>query len=348
MGERTRRRLSKRFDAEIYALTRIIVGFLFLLHGGQKLFGWFGGPSGEMPPPLLYIGGGVELVGGALIALGFLAGPAAFICSGQMAVAYFMFHQPQRLLPIQNYGERTFSLRPHYRQDNQGNQFSTPSGELGFDYLSWRRTISGAWNIFDQSMDSICSQRPQVAPNDTPSTGKQNPPSDLRYQTFDDPLGRDPSGRSLARGELLPWDWVEHPTTVPESSGFEVSSRQEILYRLAPNTAVDGEYLTDPQGRPIPADAEECRKLGRGLVGATEERLHDRFAEIQMLETQIHDNRDVWKMRSDRDRADRRVDEADRFEFIEVRVVKADAAHQYIWKAPAAGEPGTGLSGPGV
>ena len=78
----------KRFDAEIYALTRIIVGLLFLIHGGQKLFGWFGGPPGEMPPILLYAGGGVELVGGALVALGFFAGPAAFLCSGQMAIGY--------------------------------------------------------------------------------------------------------------------------------------------------------------------------------------------------------------------------------------------------------------------
>ncbi len=95
----------KRFDAQIYALFRIVPGFLFLCHGAQKLFGLFGGPSGEMPPALLYAAGGIEFVGGALVALGLYASWAAFICSGQMAVAYFMVHQSMGLLPIQNHGE---------------------------------------------------------------------------------------------------------------------------------------------------------------------------------------------------------------------------------------------------
>ena len=51
---------------KIYALTRMVVGFLFLLHGAQKLFGAFGGPPGEMPAPMLYAAGGLELIGGAL------------------------------------------------------------------------------------------------------------------------------------------------------------------------------------------------------------------------------------------------------------------------------------------
>ncbi len=98
-------RYLRRFDAEIYALFRMVAGFLFLCHGTQKLFGLFGGPPGEMPAGLLYTAGAIELVGGALVALGFYASWAAFICSGQMAVAYFMVHQPMGLLPIQNHGE---------------------------------------------------------------------------------------------------------------------------------------------------------------------------------------------------------------------------------------------------
>ena len=47
----------------------------------------------------------IELIGGALVALGVRTSIAAFVCSGQMAVAYFMFHQPKAPLPIQNGGE---------------------------------------------------------------------------------------------------------------------------------------------------------------------------------------------------------------------------------------------------
>ena len=63
----------RRFDAEIYALFRIVAGSLFLCHGAQKLFGLFGGPPGEMPAGLLYTAGAIELVGGALVALGLYA-----------------------------------------------------------------------------------------------------------------------------------------------------------------------------------------------------------------------------------------------------------------------------------
>lgn len=93
------------YREQIYALTRIVVGFLFSLHGAQKLFGVLGGTSGEMPAPLLYSAGAIELFGGTLVALGLFTRPAAFLCSGTMAVAYFMVHQPMGLLPIQNRGE---------------------------------------------------------------------------------------------------------------------------------------------------------------------------------------------------------------------------------------------------
>lgn len=95
----------KRFEAQIFALTRIIVGGMFMLHGGQKLLGWFGGAPAEMPAPLLYTAGIIEGVGGAMVCVGLLTPVAAFLCSGLMAAAYFMAHQPQGLLPIQNHGE---------------------------------------------------------------------------------------------------------------------------------------------------------------------------------------------------------------------------------------------------
>ena len=93
-----------------HALLRIVSGLLFACHGAQKLFaafGGFGGTPGATAPmfSLLWIGGVIELIGGALIALGVRTQIAAFVCSGQMAVAYFLFHQPKGPLPIQNGGE---------------------------------------------------------------------------------------------------------------------------------------------------------------------------------------------------------------------------------------------------
>ena len=89
----------------IYAALRIVIGFLFLCHGAGKLLGLFGGPPAAMPDALRYSAGAIELIGGAMIAAGFAAGWAAFVCSGQMAAAYFMAHQGRGLLPIQNGGE---------------------------------------------------------------------------------------------------------------------------------------------------------------------------------------------------------------------------------------------------
>lgn len=97
-------RVLGRYSEPIYSLTRIVVGFLFLCHGAQKLFGAFGGPPVEMNA-LLWVAGVIELAGGLLIALGLFTGWVAFICSGQMAVAYFLAHQGQGLLPIVNRGE---------------------------------------------------------------------------------------------------------------------------------------------------------------------------------------------------------------------------------------------------
>ncbi len=88
----------------IYALLRIAAGFMFACHGAQKVLGLFGGPA-QMPAAVQWSAGLIELIGGVLIALGLFTRWAAFICSGQMAVAYFMVHQAQGLIPIQNHGE---------------------------------------------------------------------------------------------------------------------------------------------------------------------------------------------------------------------------------------------------
>lgn len=92
-----------------YALAalRIMAGLLFLSHGLVKLFGF---PEGAMPGQvplftLFGVGGMIELAAGALIALGLFTRAAAFIASGEMAVAYFMFHAPGGFYPILNAGE---------------------------------------------------------------------------------------------------------------------------------------------------------------------------------------------------------------------------------------------------
>jgi len=90
-------------------LLRVVAGFLFMHHGGQKLFGWFGGvPPGGGAVPLWSqagIGGALEFFGGLLVLLGLFTRPAAFVLAGEMAVAYFQFHQPRGAMPIQNHGE---------------------------------------------------------------------------------------------------------------------------------------------------------------------------------------------------------------------------------------------------
>jgi len=77
---------------------------MFASHGAQKLFGWFGGQP-MTGKPLLLAAGVIEIVCGTLIAVGLFARPAAFLASGEMAVAYFMSHAPQAFSPVQNKGE---------------------------------------------------------------------------------------------------------------------------------------------------------------------------------------------------------------------------------------------------
>ena len=89
-----------------HSLLRIVAGLVFLCHGGQKLFAWFGGlPAGAVLTPLLTTAGVIELFGGTAIVLGAFTRAAALLASGEMAVAYFRNHFPKGLWPIQNHGE---------------------------------------------------------------------------------------------------------------------------------------------------------------------------------------------------------------------------------------------------
>jgi putative oxidoreductase len=96
-----------RFSAQAFPLLRIIAGLMFAMHGTQKLLGWPPMPpemSGPLPP-LLKVAGGIELIGGLLIAIGLFTGIAAFIAAGEMAAAYFMGHAPHGFWPLENKGE---------------------------------------------------------------------------------------------------------------------------------------------------------------------------------------------------------------------------------------------------
>lgn len=97
-------KILRRFEPYAYALLRIVAGLLFLFHGLQKL-GVLGGQLTLPPVSLIGLAAIIETVGGLLIMIGFATSPVAFICSGEMAYAYFTAHQPGGTWPIQNRGE---------------------------------------------------------------------------------------------------------------------------------------------------------------------------------------------------------------------------------------------------
>jgi len=98
----------EKYADHAYALLRIVAGALFFFHGAQKILGAFGAAR----PPFgsqLWFAGIIELVGGLAIMLGLGARIAAFLASGEMAVAYFQVHWKfqlnEQFFPIVNQGE---------------------------------------------------------------------------------------------------------------------------------------------------------------------------------------------------------------------------------------------------
>ena len=88
----------------VLSLFRIFFGLLFLCHGASLLFGW---PADTVAATgsLVWLSGLIELITGILITLGLFTRPAAFIASGEMAVAYFTQHLSHGFWPISNGGE---------------------------------------------------------------------------------------------------------------------------------------------------------------------------------------------------------------------------------------------------
>ncbi|MDK1473891.1 DoxX family protein [Streptomyces sp. 549] len=99
---------SARFEQPVLSLFRMVIGVLFACHGAATLFGVLGGPHGEVPSVGQWPGwwaAVIQLTGGALVLAGLGTRPAAFLCSGSMAYAYFVHHQGDGLFPLQNGGE---------------------------------------------------------------------------------------------------------------------------------------------------------------------------------------------------------------------------------------------------
>jgi putative oxidoreductase len=121
-----------RFTEPAYAAFRIVFGLLFACHGAQKVFGAFGGQAQPLAS-LAGVGGLIELVCGTLILIGLLTGIAAFIASGEMAVAYFMFHAPKAFWPIQNQGDAAvlFCFAFLYMAARGGGRYSVDANMTG-------------------------------------------------------------------------------------------------------------------------------------------------------------------------------------------------------------------------
>jgi putative oxidoreductase len=96
--------IPERYAPQTYALMRIVFGFQFLCHGLQK-FGMFGGEAAALFSWPRGVAGPLEVIFGICILIGLLTRPIAFLASGEMAVAYFLAHQPRGPLPILNGGE---------------------------------------------------------------------------------------------------------------------------------------------------------------------------------------------------------------------------------------------------
>jgi putative oxidoreductase len=95
------------WSPRVLSILRIIAALLFLQHGLMKI-AHFPAPQPGAPDPLptmLLAAAWIEVIGGGLMALGLFTRSAAFVCSGEMAVAYFIAHAPQGPYPALNMGE---------------------------------------------------------------------------------------------------------------------------------------------------------------------------------------------------------------------------------------------------
>jgi putative oxidoreductase len=96
-----------RWAPYLLSVLRIVVAFLYIVHGTQKLFGVPSAEPRATVPLLSLLGaaGVIETIGGALLLVGLFTRPVAFVLAGEMAAAYFMGHAPRGFWPLLNRGE---------------------------------------------------------------------------------------------------------------------------------------------------------------------------------------------------------------------------------------------------
>ena len=94
------------WSPRLLSVIRIIVGLMFMQHGLTKYFGFpVATPAGFQALSMVGAAGVIEIVAGALIAIGLFARCAAFLASGEMAIGYFLYHAPRSFFPQANGGE---------------------------------------------------------------------------------------------------------------------------------------------------------------------------------------------------------------------------------------------------
>lgn len=102
-------RLATAYEEPVYSIVRVLIGFLFMQHGAQKLFGLFGGVNGSGGTASLAsmygVAGIIEFVGGLLLVVGLLTRLVALVTAAEMVGAQFIAHVPEGVVPIQNGGE---------------------------------------------------------------------------------------------------------------------------------------------------------------------------------------------------------------------------------------------------
>ncbi len=105
MVRRVLDKISEKYTDQLYAVFRILAGFLFFQHGAGKVFGWFGGKAVGDLTSIFGIAGIIEVVAGILMILGLFTRYAALVAALEMIVAYVYSHVPKGYFPPQNGGE---------------------------------------------------------------------------------------------------------------------------------------------------------------------------------------------------------------------------------------------------
>lgn len=91
-----------KYQTLTLTLLRVVAAVVYMQHGVVKVASFL---KHEAMGPLQLTAMGLETVFAALIILGLFTRVVAFICSGEMAVAFFLFHLPRGFWPIENHGE---------------------------------------------------------------------------------------------------------------------------------------------------------------------------------------------------------------------------------------------------